>query len=231
MKINKNPSRYRLWKEMESFAASIPKGSMVLDAGSGDAPYKSLFKHVYYQNTDFLKINKMYEMPTFICDLTNIPVKSNYYDINVFTQVIEHLSDPKQTLSELFRVLKPGGKMFLSGPFFFEEHEQPYDFYRFTQYGLRYLLNTAGFIIERIDWLEGYFGTVSYQLKIMAWNIPYNPRDFDLGFVGYILVPFMMFIKVFFAFLSLLFTELEIHKKYTHKGFPKNFVVVVRKPM
>ena len=64
--------------------------------------------------------------------------------------------------------------MIYSGPLFYEEHEQPYDFYRYTQFGLRYLFSSAGFIIERLAWLEGYLGTVGYQLNTMARYLPPN---------------------------------------------------------
>lgn len=49
--------------------------------------------------------------------------------------------------------------MIYSAPLFYEEHETPYDFYRYTQFGVRHLMETTGFVIERLDWLEGYFGS------------------------------------------------------------------------
>lgn len=225
----KNPSRIRLWQEISKFAANIPEGSRVLDAGSGDAPYKALFHHTNYQSTDFLKVNKSYVKPTYICDLKRIPIGSNHYDFIIFTQVMEHLPEPKQALSELNRVLKPGGKMFYSAPFFFEEHEQPYDYYRYTQYGLVYLLESVGFNIERVDWLEGYFGSVAYQLRTMARDLPYKPQDIANGLIGYILAAMMVFLKGAFGLCSLLFQELEIVTKFTKAGFPKNYIAIVSK--
>lgn len=225
-----NSSRYRLRQELEYFAKHIPGGLAVLDAGSGEAPYKELFQHTRYHSTDFLKVNKNYSSPTYICDLKAIPVQANYYDFIVFTQVMEHLPEPKQVLNELYRVLKPGGKMFYSAPFHFEEHEQPYDFYRYTKFGVNYLLKSAGFTIDRIDWLEGYFGTTAYQLRTMARYLPFKPKDLSLGFIGYFIAPFMFVLKISFMMLSLIFNKLEIKNKYQGAGFPKNYVAIAIKP-
>lgn len=212
-----------------SFAAIVPKGALVLDAGAGDAPYKGLFKHARYESADFEKADRIYAPSTYVCDLRSIPVEDCRFDFIIFNQVMEHLPEPKLVLCELLRVLKPGGKMIYTGPLFFEEHEQPYDYYRYTQFGLRYLFTAAGFEIERMDWLEGYFGTVGYQLNSMSRCIPYKPRNLNLGVVGYGLVPFMLLMKAAFAICSVLFHRLEICTKYEERGYPKNYVAIVSK--
>lgn len=225
-----NSSRYRLWQENAAFAAAIPQGALVLDAGAGEAPYQSLFRHTRYESADFQKVNKPYAPSTYVCDLKSIPVEDNRFDFIVFNQVMEHLPEPKLVLDELYRVLKPGGKMIYTGPLFYEEHEQPYDFYRYTQFALQYLFNTAGFSIERIDWLEGYFGTVAYQLNGMARYLPYQPSAFGGGVASYGLAPFMLLLKIMFAFFSIVFHLLETRIKFTASGYPKNYVVIVSKP-
>lgn len=115
-----NSSRYRLMQEVASFAALVPDGALILDAGSGDAPYKDLFRHVQYESADFQKVNKTYAPTTYICDLKNIPVENCRYDFIIFNQVMEHLPEPQTVLSELYRVLKVGGKIMYSGPLFYE---------------------------------------------------------------------------------------------------------------
>jgi hypothetical protein len=57
--FNFNSSRYRLRQENAAFAALVPKGALVLDAGSGDAPYKSLFEHAIYESVDFLQVSRI----------------------------------------------------------------------------------------------------------------------------------------------------------------------------
>jgi SAM-dependent methyltransferase len=224
-----NASRDRLLSENAAFAEQVPGGALVLDAGAGNAPYRNLFRHARYESADFEKIDKSYAVSTYVCDLRDIPVEDGRFDFVVFNQVMEHLPEPKLVLEELNRVLKPGGRMIYSGPLFYEEHEQPYDFFRYTQFGLRHLFSTTGFAIERLDWLEGYFGTAAYQLNRMFHYLPAAPRDLGGGIAGYALVPIMMLLKIGFAGCSLLFHGLEGRVKYQAKGYPTNYVAIVRK--
>jgi SAM-dependent methyltransferase len=224
-----NSSRYWLRQENMAFAALVPSGALVLDAGAGDGPYKSLFDHARYESADFEQVDKPYQKSTYVCDLQNIPVEDSRFDFVIFNQVMEHLPEPKLVLAELYRVLKTGGKMIYTGPLFYEEHEQPYDFYRYTQFGLRYLMESTGYTIDRIDWLEGYFGTVGYQLNTMGRYLPYKPKDINSSITGYGLAPVMMILKLVFLSCSVFFHRLDIHVKFKSKGYPKNYIALVSK--
>jgi len=162
-----NSSRVYLDRFAKRAAASVPPGAYVLDAGAGDGPYRHHFNHAHYEAVDFQQVpGKVYSGNHYICDLSEIPVPDARYDIVFFSQVLEHISEPAAVLQELHRVLKPGGRIWASAPLFYEEHEQPFDFYRYTQFGLRRLFEQAGFGDLELDWLEGYFGTISYQLDV-----------------------------------------------------------------
>jgi SAM-dependent methyltransferase len=225
-----NSSRERLWTENARFAAAIPPEALVLDAGAGEAPYKPLLRHARYESADFHKVDKPYAASTYVCDLTAIPVEDARYDYVVFNQVLEHVPDPLAVLRELFRVLKPGGQMIYTAPLFYEEHETPYDFYRYTQFGTRLLLSKAGFAIERIDWLEGYFGTVAYQMHSMGRYLPAKPRDISAGARGWLLWPLMFVLRVQMAACAMLFHRLEVRHKYMGRGYPKNYVAIATRP-
>ncbi|RVT90189.1 class I SAM-dependent methyltransferase [Sphingomonas crocodyli] len=215
-------------RENENFATTISPGSLVLDAGAGDQPYRHCFSHCTYEAADFEKVDKPYAKSTYVCDLSSIPVADARFDAIVFNQVMEHLSDPLTVLKELRRVLKPGGRMICTAPLFYEEHEVPYDFYRYTQFGWRHLLAKAGFEIEKIGWMEGYLGTVAYQLQTAARYLPIRPRDIAPGGLGYVALPAVALTKFASHLCARLFYRLDEKHRYTAKGFPKNYVLTVR---
>lgn len=222
-----NSSRFHLAEALGRFAADTEPGMRVLDAGAGDQPYAGLFSHTRYESADFEKVDKPYARSTHVCDLRAIPVEDARFDRIVFSQVMEHLDDPAATLAELRRVLKPGGLLFCSCPLYYEEHEAPYDFYRYTQYAHRHLFGQAGFEIERLDWLEGYLGTVAYQLKQMARDLPLlPPRGAPLS--ALLLWPAVVACKAAALPLTLALSRLDAMAKITGRGHPKNYLVLAR---
>jgi SAM-dependent methyltransferase len=221
-----------LWLERENaaFAATIPEGSRVLDAGAGEQPYRPLFAHCRYESADFQKVDKPYAESTYVCDLAAIPVEDGCFDAILFNQVMEHLPEPLKTLRELQRILKPGGRIICTAPLFYEEHEKPFDYYRYTQFGWRYLIANAGLEIERLGWMEGYFGTVAYQLETASEYLPRFPKSRDIGLLGWLSLPVVWASIVLFRALAHLFYRLDSRYRETTTGYPKNYVVIAVKP-
>jgi len=226
-----NSSRMRLHEENARFAQSIPAGALVLDAGAGNQPYRDLLSHTTYESADFEQVDKAYAKSTYICDLKAIPVENERFDYILFNQVMEHLPEPSDVLKELNRVLKPGGKLIYTAPLFYEEHEQPYDFFRYTQFGIKHLFAKAHFNVERLEWLEGYYSTIGYQLNRMAKYLPIQPRLITSGLLGYLLCPIMIVLKTWCMCLSIFFHQLEKRSKYIAKGYPKNYVGIFEKTL
>ncbi|HEX8639913.1 MAG TPA: methyltransferase domain-containing protein [Allosphingosinicella sp.] len=214
-KYGVSPSRVHLRRVNEEFARRVPPGARVLDAAAGDQPYRDLFSHAQYESADFQMVDKPYVETTYVCDLRSIPVEAGRFDFIVFNQALEHMPDPAAVLAELGRVLKPGGQMITTAPFFYEEHEVPYDFYRYTQFAYRELFPKAGLEIERLEWLEGYAATVAHQLQGAARNLPR----------GLLLSP----IRLLFALLALWFQRMDLRRPNRGRGYPKNYVVIATK--
>jgi SAM-dependent methyltransferase len=226
-----NSSRVYLRRYNAGFASETEPGMRVLDAGAGEQPYRSLFSHAVYESADFELVDKPYARSTYVCDLAAIPVEDERFDRIIFNQVLEHLPEPMPVLRELHRTLKPGGAMICTCPFFYEEHEKPYDFYRYTQFAHRYLFAKAGFEIERLEWMEGYFGTIAYQLQGMALHIPGSPGAyFHRPWWPVVFWPLALFVKAAAALLAANFYRMDIACKITDRGYPKNYVLILRKP-
>ena len=205
-----NSSRHYLDAFAANAAASVPDGSVVLDAGAGACPYRKHFPHCQYETADFCQSNRGYAPIDHVCDLRNIPVENNRYDLVLMTQVLEHLPEPLMVLKEMCRILKPGGALWCSAPLFFEEHEAPYDFFRYTRFGMRHLLESAAFKVHSIEPLEGYFGALSYQLEAATRFLPIHPRHYGGGLRGLAAAPLAASLKGAFFVLSLAFARLDL---------------------
>ena len=200
----------------------------VLDAGSGTQPYRHLFAHAHYESADLMQVEKAFAAPDYVCDLASIPVQDGRFDRVIFNQVLEHVAEPKEVLAELGRVLKPGGKIICTCPFFFEEHEVPFDYFRYTQFAHRHLFEAAGFRVLSVAWLEGWLGTVGYMLRAMARFLPFRPVG--AGFFIWLCWPLVILAKLTAFFLAGVFYRLDRHCKLTGPGFPKNYMVIAEKP-
>ena len=229
--FNYNSSRKYLQDFLAEAAASVAPGEKVLDAGAGDCKYKALFAGLDYTATDFLQVDKPYDLAAldFVGDLHQVALATESYDVIICSQVLEHVREPLQVLGELQRVLKPGGRLWLSTPLFFEEHEIPHDYYRYTRYGLQHLLETSGFVVTQIEWLEGYYGTIAYQTKTMALALPTSAAGYGGGALGWLLLPLMVLLKLGFGGLTVFFTRLDLHYKQTTRGHCKNHALVAIK--
>ncbi len=225
-----NASRVHLQEYIAAFAAQTESQMRLLDAGAGDAPYKKLFAHAIYETADLQTVDKPYATTDYICDLRNIPVPDNSFDRILFNQVMEHVPDPRAVLVELHRVLKPGGRIFCSAPLCYEEHEQPYDFYRYTQFGHKYLFNEAKFEIDSIEWMEGYLGTLGYQLWRGSKQLPlWHGRSGNI-LSRIALLPVFLIIRCMLFAASAILSRLDTRLKIVDRGSPLNYVVLAHKP-
>lgn len=201
---------------------------LVLDAGAGPAPFRGLFQHATYESADFKQYR---DDQTYVCDIADIPVEDERFDRIVFNQVLEHLPDPSAALRELWRVTKPGGQIICTCPLYYEEHQKPYDFFRYTRFGLNKLFTDAGFSVQKLDWMEGYFGTVGYQFEGMHRHLP-QTAPANLSFWKARRAELILrSTKTLGLLMAGLFYKLDNEWKFTGAGYPKNYVMVASKPL
>jgi len=119
----------------------------MLDFGCGQKPYEHLFDVDHYVGLDIEESGHVHEKSKIdvVYDGQRIPFDDDHFDSAFSSEVFEHVFNLKAVLAELNRVLKPGAYMLITVPFCWEEHEQPYDFARYTSFGLRHLLVESGF--------------------------------------------------------------------------------------
>ncbi len=122
----------------------------ILDLGCGGSPYRSLFPNSVYKRADIAEVEDTdFVIPTDGSPF-RLPVDDDQFDIVLSSQVLEHVPEPGLYLAEACRMLKPGGKLLLSTHGVFEEHGCPYDFRRWTSFGLRLELENAGLRVDRM---------------------------------------------------------------------------------
>ena len=133
--------------------ADLTKPGPTIDIGCGIMPYRKLFKqHVPYEGIEIETRHKDHnKLATHFYDGHTLPLADNSYNSVLCFQVLEHCSDPELMLQECHRVLNEGGTLLLTMPLIWPEHEQPWDFQRFTYYGIARHLEKSGFKIERIE--------------------------------------------------------------------------------
>jgi len=121
------------------------KGRLI-DIGCGSMPYKKLFMVDDYVGLDIdSEVTRNRRVADQLYDGKVFPFPSNSFDSALCNQVLEHVFNPDEFLSEIYRVLKPNGKLLLTVPFVWDEHEQPYDYARYSSFGLKSLLEKNSF--------------------------------------------------------------------------------------
>jgi SAM-dependent methyltransferase len=144
--------------------ASAHAHGKLLDIGCGNKPYEKMFagRITEYIGCDVVQSSD--RRVDIICPATQIPLSDASFNTILCTQVIEHVADHRELLREAFRLLQKNGVLILSGPMYWPLHEEPYDFFRFTEHGLRHLLESIGFRIDKITSNGGKWATCGQMI-------------------------------------------------------------------
>ena len=105
-----------------------------------------------------------------------LPIDSAVADTVVCLSVLEHLSEPQTLLNEAYRIMKPGAVMILQVPWQWRLHEEPYDFFRYTPYGLKHLFGKAGFETIEVEAMSGFFSTLCLKFNYFTLGLITGPR-------------------------------------------------------
>lgn len=153
-----------------------------LDVGCGLRPYESYFPVGSYVGVDIEASGRdpHLKAPDHYYDGLTLPFQDSSFAGVLCTQVMEHVPNPRGLLAEMHRVIKPGGVLVISLPFVWQEHEEPYDFFRFTRFGIAEMLKQAGFDIDSIVKDTGAIETLATMLNTyITHNLVPHVRGFS----------------------------------------------------
>ena len=153
------------------------KSLKVLDVGCGERIYEHIFPGSEYIGIDVEVSGRSpeYKKPDKYFNGFDIPFPDKTFDVILCTEVIEHCSSPEKLVKEIYRVLKPNGELLLTVPFIWGEHEAPYDFRRYTSWGVQRLLKDTGFKIRLFQKDQcGFAGLFKLSASEVTNNINNN---------------------------------------------------------
>jgi SAM-dependent methyltransferase len=84
-----------------------------------------------------------------------LPFSDASFDTLLLSDVLEHIAQPEALFMEMARVLAPGGKILMNVPFYYQLHEQPHDYYRYTEFALRRFVERSGMELVRVESIGG----------------------------------------------------------------------------
>lgn len=224
--LDKNSSDYIVMKYLIEDLTSEIRGHAsgnLLDVGCGNKPYESLFEGKISSYTGCDVVQSSMSKVDVICEATSLTFKENQFDTVFSTQVIEHVSDPFKMLEEIYRVLRPGGTLIISAPFCWELHEEPYDFYRYSKYGLKAMIESRGFEVKSLKANGGKWAAIG-QLNINIIYSAFGRKSFLVKLAkGF-------FIKLRFTSIwNRIFLWLD--RKYPSDLLTLNYVVVAKRKL
>ena len=141
-----------------------------LDLGCGNSPYQPLLTSI----TSYVPydVDRSSLGAHVIGTAESLPFASASFDSALCTQVLEHVAQPAQVIAEIARVLKPAGRLVLSAPQAWRLHEQPYDYFRYTRFGLQTLLSAVSLSMVSCEPTGGAWTLAGQIINNHIWRNP-----------------------------------------------------------
>jgi SAM-dependent methyltransferase len=198
----------------------------LLDFGCGAKPYQQYFTHVVeYIGLDIETSGHSHknERIDVFYDGHTIPFKNDHFDAIFSSEVFEHIFNLPAILQELYRVLKPGGKLLFTCPFAWPEHEVPFDFARYSSYGIKSLVEQHGFKVTTQCKVGHFFEVImQYLLFYVFCFLPKKPALLYYVLHQIFILPLLLFT---------LFINLVLPTRMKRKDLYFNNILVLEKPM
>lgn len=236
-------NRLPIEETAKSFAKQLPPAAKILDIGCGHKPYAHYFTGQYtgLDHTPGPRVD-------LVCDSASIPLPSASFDAILATQTLEHTERLRQTVSEIERLLKPGGYCFISVPLAMKVHATPQasrrspyhnfdpakipywhtDFWRFTPFGLISLFQNFRIVVLKET--SGYAGTLLQLANyfLSSFGIPY------LFVPVYVVTNIVGLLTDDLIRLLCKNSRLPLARKFywlIYASLPLNYILIARKPL
>jgi len=158
------------------FLKGLPDNASLLDVGAGIQKYRQFCSHLRYTSQDLAEYDGKgdgvgfqsgsWDIPDtdIISDITSIPVPDSSFDAAICTDVLEHVPDVISSLSELNRVVRPGGHILITVPSQCDAHQTPYFFSGgYSAYLFKKVFSGSNVTVE---YESGYFETIDQKLAL-----------------------------------------------------------------
>lgn len=170
---------------LSSLTGLLNENDMVLDVGCGAS---AIIQGEF--NVTRCDLNAG-NIPDVVCNALNLSFSRESFDAVIHSWVLEHIEEPRVAIDECYRVLKPGGLLYLTTNMAWHLHEKPRDYYRFTEFGLRYLFCETTWEVVSINATLGFWGTIC---QLVAYRIVSVLNRFKVEFIHpLITVPLQLF--------------------------------------
>ncbi len=137
-------ARRGLFRSMSEFGREL--SGKLLDVGCGTKPYEPYISVERYIGLEYdSERSRTTSKADIFYDGKVFPCENAEFDSVLANEVFEHVFNPADFLKEVNRVLKTNGKLLMTVPFVWDEHEQPHDYARYTSFGLKHILEQHGF--------------------------------------------------------------------------------------
>jgi SAM-dependent methyltransferase len=138
----------------------------LLDLGCGSSPYKKFMACENYIGLE----RKPLPNVRVVGEGEALPFRNGVFDSLAATEVLEHVYKFRECANEINRVLKKDGMAYISVPMSWPIHYEPYDFFRFTVFGIRRLFEETGFEVVSTQKLGGAFILIGTHLSLFTWD-------------------------------------------------------------
>ena len=204
----------------------------VLDIGCGNSPFKYLLNN---SNAEYFGID-IQDSENFDYDNVNIihydgkiiPFNDDTFDSFICTEVLEHVIDPTLLISEMHRILKPGGQGIITIPWSARFHYKPYDYHRYTPSMLQLLFSEfkEGLIIPRGNDIS------VIASKIIVLYFGFVKNIFKKNILSILLLPIKLLLLIFTSpaiGLCVFVGQLALKFKIGSTDDPLGYTIILKK--